>query len=62
MKKGDGYYFSIVWKMPLPSGDAYVRGLALGSLRARVNLLAHTAPSDNGHFHGIIKVEELNEE
>jgi len=25
-------------------------GLTLGSLRARVKLLAHTAPSDNGHF------------
>ncbi|MFH1352294.1 MAG: hypothetical protein ABIH68_01815 [bacterium] len=39
-------------KMTLPFGDAHVRGLALGSLRARAKHLAHTAPSDNGHFPG----------
>ncbi|MFH1352850.1 MAG: hypothetical protein ABIH68_04655 [bacterium] len=42
----------MLWlKMTLPSRDAHVRGFALGSLRAGVKLLAHTAPSDNGHFH-----------
>jgi len=52
-------------KMTLPSGDAFMEGdrafqdlsptikLALGSLRASAKLLAHTAPSDNGHFPGI---------
>ncbi|MFH1958217.1 MAG: hypothetical protein ABIJ15_07075 [bacterium] len=48
-------------KMTLPSGDTHVRGLALGSLRARAKLLAHTAPADNGHFSGKFMDKEKEE-
>jgi len=35
--------------MVLPIGDVRVGQLTLGSLRAGVKLLAHTAPQDNSH-------------